>query len=142
MEPLQTNDLRLRQMAPQDREAMYALTSEQAVAQYMHFSRHEGISETEQMIANYLEKQRQGLALPYVVEERETGKFVGVFVLKREHAEEPGYSITAFFAPDSWGKGYLHRFSAASGSMSCIRFRWIIWRPMWWRKISVPARAA
>ncbi len=115
MEPLQTKDLCLRQMTLQDKENMYALTKEQMVAQYMHFSRHEESSETEEMIKNYLRKQQQNLALPYVVEQRETGEFVGVFVLKRDNKEEPGYSITAFFAPDSWGKGYLTQI------LCCVR---------------------
>ncbi len=107
MEPLMTKELRLRQMEPGDRKNMFALTREQDVAKYMHFSRHEHISKTDEMIETYLEKQGKGLALPYVVEELASGKFVGVFVLKRESVEQPGYSITAFFAPDSWGKGYL-----------------------------------
>lgn len=107
MEQLLTEKLRLRRMEPEDSREVYALTREENVAKYMHFQRHEDIAQTEQMIKIYLDKQRRGLALPYVVEERETGTFVGVFVLKREKEQEPGYSITAFLAPESWGKGYL-----------------------------------
>ena len=104
---LTTRDLRLRQMCLDDCEKIFLLTKEPSVAKYMHFSKHENLTQTQQMVSDYLEKQKLHLALPYVIEEQMDGKFVGVFILKRGTIEEKGYSITVFLAPESWGKGYL-----------------------------------
>ena len=100
---IKTPRLSLRPLRYDDAEQVYSLTSCPDVAKYMRFSVHTSRQETQTLMEEYLE---QPGILPFVVEERETGNFVGLFVFK-EDSEQPGiYSLTTFSGKKFWNHGY------------------------------------
>lgn len=97
MEEKEKENLRLRSLREEDAEALFSLTSDERVSRFMRFGTHTVLRQARELIQDY----KRGAA--FAVEREQ--EFVGVFALKPGETEEE-YSISAFFSPRFWGRGY------------------------------------
>lgn len=102
MTPILTPRLCIRPLTRWDGEAVYALVSRPEVARYMRFSQCRSPAQANKILEEYLEPENRSFAL----EERETGRFVGIFSLKRDVEKEGVFSLSTFTHPACWNKGY------------------------------------
>ncbi|MEF9960061.1 MAG: GNAT family N-acetyltransferase [Niameybacter sp.] len=98
-----TNRLLMRPLGRQDLESIYALASDEEVAQFMRFFRHTSLEETQALLEEYLDESScHSLA----IFEQESKQFVGVFVFKKSEEDPQVYSLTTFTGKAYWNKGY------------------------------------
>ncbi|WP_059171037.1 GNAT family N-acetyltransferase [Bacillus sp. FJAT-27445] len=102
---LETERLILRKVTIEDAEDMFAYGSDEEVARYVTWDKHETIEDTRAFIDFVLGKYENKQLSPWAIESKETGKMIGTidFVSwqPRHNSAEIGYVI----AQDQWGKG-------------------------------------
>lgn len=102
--PLETPRLRLRAFTPADLDALYRLDSDPEVMRYVIPPR--TYAETEEYLQKILRQYEEAHGpVRWNVEERETGRFVGVIGIFRLE-DDSDWEIGYRFFRDFWGKGY------------------------------------
>ena len=97
-------ELWLEALTLDDTDAVFALTSNPDVAQYMRFDTQRSREEAADLIRQYTEEGNFG----YRVMSDDGKGLMGVAALKR--GEEPGeYSVSIFMDPRYWNQGYSTR---------------------------------
>ncbi len=100
---IETKRLLLRPLTGEDLELVYQLVSNEEIGSRMRFGTLNTRQEAQQLMEGYLHSPEQ---FPFAILERDSGAFIGVFVLKQYDAAGEEYAVTTFTAPFSWGKGY------------------------------------
>ncbi|RDU34977.1 GNAT family N-acetyltransferase [Neobacillus piezotolerans] len=102
---LETERLILRKVTMNDAEDMFAYGSDEEVARYVTWDKHNTIEDTRSFIDFVLGKYENKQLAPWAIESKETGRMIGTidFVSwqPRHNSAEIGYVI----ARDQWGKG-------------------------------------
>lgn len=108
---LNTEHLICRPLTQEDAQAVFTLTSDPRVAEYMRFDVHQELREAQELIREETENGNHGL----LITERSSGGTVGVFAFKRdEDGEEGVYSLTTFTAPEHWNRGFATELLSAA----------------------------
>lgn len=104
---LTTARLRLREIVPEDAEAMFRLRSDPEVMRYFGSAPDRSIEETEQRIDRIATGVREGTAIRWGLTLREGGALVGIAGYwrweKHHRLAEIGYELT----PACWGQGLM-----------------------------------
>ncbi|MDD6033115.1 MAG: GNAT family N-acetyltransferase [Oscillospiraceae bacterium] len=100
---LYTRRLQLLPLNQGDVPPVFSLTSNPEVARYMKFEAHTSPRETEDLIREYTEGNNYACKVLL----KDSCEFVGVFAIKVDKSDPEKASVSAFFSPDHWGKGYL-----------------------------------
>ena len=104
---LETPRLILREARPEDREGLFGLYADEEVMRYIPLDPFEAIEEADDEMGWHARIFRERTGLRWMIEERDTGEFVGTcgfLGLEREHNRmEIGYDLTR----SHWGKGMM-----------------------------------
>ncbi|WP_053367036.1 GNAT family N-acetyltransferase [Bacillus sp. FJAT-27245] len=104
---LETERLILRKITMNDAEDMFAYGSNEEVARYVTWDKHNTIEDTRAFIDFVLGKYENKQLAPWAIESKETGKMIGTidFVAwqPRHNSAEIGYVL----AQGQWGKGIM-----------------------------------
>jgi len=104
---LEAPRLILRQAVPGDRERLFALYADEEVMRYLPLDPFESIEEADDEMGWHARIFRERTGLRWMIEERDTGSFVGTcgfLGIERQHNRmEIGYDL----AREHWGKGYM-----------------------------------
>ena len=90
----------LRPLGKEDRDTVFAMTSDPQVAQYMRFDTHETPAQAEALIESYAAPGN----FAYLVLDAGSGEAAGAAALKQS-AEEGVFALSLFFARKYWGRG-------------------------------------
>lgn len=97
----QESGIVLRPLRPEDTDAVFAMTSDPAVAEFMRFDTHTERAQAEDLICEYTKDGNLG----YLIMERDGGAPVGVTAMKQDEDNPGVYSLSIFLSPEYWGKG-------------------------------------
>lgn len=104
---LETPRLILREARTEDREGLFGLYADEEVMRYIPLDPFESIEEADDEMSWHARIFREQTGLRWMIEERDTGEFVGTcgfLGLEREHNRmEIGYDLTR----SHWGKGLM-----------------------------------
>lgn len=100
---LQTNRLKILPLQNNDINDVYTLTSDENVARYMRFDKHNNIDQATKLVKEYIENKH---SFAFSVRLLEDNSFVGVFILKQSEDDETQFDISIFNSTQTWGKGY------------------------------------
>lgn len=103
--PTETERCRLRIVETADKNEIYRLLSDSEIVENLNLEIHKTIADTENMIDNYLEEYNVGTKYPFVILEKDTGKFIGVFLIKLDLYDEDCFEYTVYLDKKYWGKG-------------------------------------
>jgi [ribosomal protein S5]-alanine N-acetyltransferase len=109
---LQTPRLLLRELGPDDLEALYAITGSALVMRFVGDLKPYGIEKTRAMIDAMIERYRAPGFGEYAIVHRDTGQFMGF----GGYEVPPGrvhVDISYIFAEEYWGQGYATELAAA-----------------------------
>lgn len=110
---IETPRLRLRKLTLKDAENMFSYCSNEEVAKYVTWDRHETIDNTIDFIMFVLEQYQSKKIAPWAIEVKETNEMVGTidFVSwsTHHHHAEIGYALSQQY----WGKGMIPEAATA-----------------------------
>lgn len=113
----------LRPLTGKDIDTIYSLTSDPEVAKYMRFSTHTCRKEAEELFHEYTKTGNLGWLICLTEDESP----VGIAALKQEENVPDTCSMSVFFYPDCWNKGYStevvgHMINAAAAEkIRCLK---------------------
>lgn len=99
----ETARLRVRKLSHEDTEAVFSMLHKPEVSQYLYMEPQTDLDKTKELMRYYIDNENN---VPFAVEEKETGNFVGVTVLKMVEGDPSDYEITTFSDTPYWNKGY------------------------------------
>lgn len=105
IEKIETNRLILRQTNLEDKQNIYNLLSDEEVVKNLNLTIHSKIEDTENLLRDYFKGLENGTKLPYTIIDKETKKFVGIFLIKLDLYNEDAYEFTIYMSKEFWGKG-------------------------------------
>ncbi|MFZ2538854.1 MAG: GNAT family N-acetyltransferase [Oscillospiraceae bacterium] len=92
----------LRPLTMNDAPIVFELTSDQNAAKFMRFGAHHHISQTQELISQYLSPGH----LAYAIVHEEDGLFAGYIALTESKEELGCYSMSIMILPRFWNCGY------------------------------------
>lgn len=105
MENIETKRYILRKVEENDAEYIFKILSDKDVIENLNMDIHKNISDTENMLKEYFEENEKGNKYPFSIIDKETNKFVGVFLIKLDLYDEDCFEFTVYISKEEWGKG-------------------------------------
>ena len=105
MENIETKRFILRKVEVNDAEYIFKILSDKDVIENLNMDIHKNISDTENMLKEYFEENEKGNKYPFSIIDKETNKFVGVFLIKLDLYDEDCFEFTVYISKEEWGKG-------------------------------------
>ena len=105
MEKIETKRFILRKVEEKDAEYIFKILSDKDVIENLNMDIHKNISDTENMLKEYFEENEKGNKYPFSIIDKETNKFVGVFLIKLDLYDEDCFEFTVYILKEEWGKG-------------------------------------
>ena len=105
MEKIYTERYILRKVEMEDSLEVFNILSDSEVIENLNMEIHKTEKETEELITNYLEEYKEGKKFPYAIIEKDSGKFIGVFLIKLDLYDEDCFEFTIYINKKHWGKG-------------------------------------
>ncbi len=105
MPEIETQRCLLRKIEETDSDVIFPLLSDPEVIENLNMKLHTQIKDTEELIKNYLVEYEKGCYFPYVVTDKQTKEFLGVFLLKLDLYDEDCFEFTIYLKKEVWGKG-------------------------------------
>lgn len=104
---LETARLILRKVTMDDREDMFAYSSDEEVTRFLRWGPHTTPKETEGYIREVLRGYKEGEGGPWGIECRETGRMVGVIHLMAVSAQHSRAEIGFVLSRSYWNRGLM-----------------------------------
>ena len=105
MERIETNRFYLRKVIKEDAEEIFKILSDESVIQNLNQDIHKTVKDTETMLDEYFEEYEKGNKYPFAIIDKETGNFIGVFLIKLDLYDEDCFEFTVYIKKEEWGKG-------------------------------------
>lgn len=105
MEIIETDRFILRKVEENDAEEIFKILSDKDVNANLNMDIHKDISDTKKLIKDYLQENEIGNKYPFVILDKVTQKFLGVFLIKLDLFDEDCFEFTIYISRDEWGKG-------------------------------------
>ena len=117
--------LLLQPLTPGDVEPVFALVSDEEIGSPLWVGVLRTREEASRLVEGYLQSPGQ---FPFAIRERETGAFVGVFVLRQYDDAGLEYAATTFTGREYWGRGYAGEVLQAmlGYAREVLGARWIV----------------
>lgn len=105
MEKIFTERFILRKVEKEDCDSIFEILSDEETIENLNMDIHKSKEDTKSLIEEYLEENEKGTKYPYAIIEKETNKFVGVFLIKLDLFDEDCFEFTIYLKKECWGKG-------------------------------------
>jgi len=107
MPEFETERVKLRKLGIEDEQDIFEYCSDEEVARYTAWSKHETIEDTREYLRRVLEKYSNASIAPWGIEEKKTGKFIGTAGFMSwniYHSKaDLGYALSKAY----WNQGYM-----------------------------------
>ena len=105
MKKIETQRFILRRVEHEDKEEIFKILSDESVITNLNMSIHKNLEDTEKLIQEYLVENEKGTKYPYVIIQKDTEDFIGVFLIKLDLYDEDCFEFTIYLKKEHWGKG-------------------------------------
>ena len=105
IEEINTERYILRKIEKSDCDDVYRLLSNPDIVENLNMNIHTKKEDTESLIEDYLKELKEGKKYPYAIIEKDTKKFIGVFLIKLDLYDEDCFEFTIYLDKDFWGRG-------------------------------------
>jgi len=105
LKDIETNRLILKQTTFEDRNEIFKLLSDEEVVRYLNLNIHLDIQDTDNLLKEYFEGMENNTKFPYTIIDKESKKFVGIFLIKLDLYNEEAFEFTIYLSKEFWGKG-------------------------------------
>ena len=105
MEQVETERFILRKVDIEDAEEIFSILSDEKVVENLNMEIHKNIADTKKMIEDYLFELKNGNKYPFVIIEKNSNQFVGVFLIKLDLYDVDCYEFTIYIKKQYWNKG-------------------------------------
>ncbi len=100
-----SNRCRYRLLEKTDLNEVYKILSDKDIIKNLNMKIHNSINDTEKMFDNYFKEFENGNKLPIAIIEKDTDKFIGVFLIKLDLYNEDAFEFTVYIGKDFQNKG-------------------------------------
>jgi ribosomal-protein-alanine N-acetyltransferase len=107
IENMKQGPIALRAMRREDADSLFVMLGDGAVMRHLLWKKHEGPGETLMFMEQMAVQVQQGGAFHWVIEEKQTGRAVGLASLTCESAKHNRYDLGYCLAKEAWGQGYV-----------------------------------
>lgn len=101
---IETNRFYLRKTLREDSIDIFKLLSDQEIIKTLNMPIHKSIEDTNRLLEEYLEGIEKGIKYPYTIIDKNTGTFIGIFLIKLDLYNDDAYECTVYLAKEFWGK--------------------------------------
>lgn len=105
MRTIETERLLLRKIDDNDAENIFIILSDNEVINNLNMDIHKEIDDTRKLINEYQQGYDEGTKYPFAIIEKNTNKFVGVFLIKIDLFDEDCFEFTIYLNKKYWGRG-------------------------------------
>lgn len=105
MQEIITDRYILRKVNKEDAHSIFEILSDEQVITNLNMNIHREIEDTYTLIEDYEKGYQEKEKYPYAIIEKETNKFVGVFLIKLDLYDEDCFEFTVYLAKSEWNKG-------------------------------------
>ena len=105
MENIVTDRFILRKVNKDDNVEIFKILSDIDVNEYLNMDFHVNISDTDKLIEDYLDENKVGNKYPFVIIDKLTNEFLGVFLIKLDLFDDDCFEFTIYIGKEHWGKG-------------------------------------
>ncbi len=102
---IETKRFILRQVTFEDKNDIFEILNDDTSVKYLNLDRHIELKDTEKLLKDYLIGLEEKTKFPYAIIEKDTLKFVGVFLVKIDLYNDNAYEFTIYLNKAFWGKG-------------------------------------
>lgn len=105
MREIETKRFFLREILKEDAKEVFNILNKENVIKTLNMRKMQSIQDSENLIKEYLEEYEKGNKEPFVIVNKVTQEFLGVFLLKVDLYNENAFEFTIFIKPECWGTG-------------------------------------
>ena len=105
MENIVTDRFILRKVNKDDNVEIFKILSDKDVNENLNMDIHVNISDTDKLIEDYLDENKVGNKYPFVIIDKLTNEFLGVFLIKLDLFDDDCFEFTIYIGKEHWGKG-------------------------------------
>ena len=105
MEKIETKRFELLKVEMADAEAIFDILSNENVITNLNTKIHKTIDDTKKMLEEYEKEYKENKKFPYKIIDKQTGEFIGVFLIKLDLYDEDYFEFTVYLNEKHWGKG-------------------------------------
>jgi len=105
IESIETKRYILREINKSDEKEVFEILSDKEVIKNLNMKIHESIEDTRKMIQDYLNEMEKGNKYPFVIIDKDTKEFIGVFLIKLDLYDANCFEFTVYIKRSFWNKG-------------------------------------
>ena len=105
MRVIETNRYILKLVEKENADKIFKILSNPHVIENLNMNIHTKIEDTLELLDDYYNGLRKGEKFPYEILDKETGEFIGVFLIKLDLFDEDCYEFTIYLGEPYWGNG-------------------------------------
>ena len=95
----------LRKVTLNDNKSIFEILSDEETTRYLNMEKVETVSDADAIIADYLSQYEKGDKFPFAIIDKETGEFVGVFLIKLDLFDPDCFEFTVYIRRELWNRG-------------------------------------
>lgn len=105
MQEIITDRYILRKVNKEDTPYIFEILSDEQVITNLNMNIHKVIEDTYKLIEDYEKGYEDKEKYPYAIIEKNTNKFIGVFLIKLDLYDEDCFEFTVYLTKSEWNKG-------------------------------------
>lgn len=102
---IETERFLIRKLEDFDIQDVFSILSDKETISTLNMDIHKSIDDTKLLFEDYKKGLKENTKFPYSIIEKNTQRFVGVFLLKLDLYNDNSYEFTIYLKKDYWGNG-------------------------------------
>lgn len=107
MNEIKTDRFILRLISLNDYNKVYEILSDEETVKYLNMNRHKCITDSKNMLKDYLNGLKDGTKYPFAIIDKDTKDFLGIFLIKLDLYNDDAFESTTYINKKYWNKGIL-----------------------------------
>lgn len=105
IEKIETERFFIRRIKDSDIQDVFNILSDEETIKTLNMDIHKTIKDTELLWDDYKNGIKENTKFPYSIIEKNTQKFIGIFLFKKDLYNDNSYEFTIYLEKEYWGKG-------------------------------------
>lgn len=100
-----TKRFMLRSVCMNDSQVIYSILKDPETTRYLNMNPVQSIEDANEIVKDYLSGKNTGEKYPFAILDKETGEFMGVFLIKIDVYDEDCFEFTVYLDRKYWNNG-------------------------------------